>query len=71
MVLDACRRAGVEPWTTYTGGGTDGNNFNAHGIETVVLACGMEHEHTTQERIAIRNLADASQVVYQLMLPDA
>ena len=70
-LMDACRRAGVEPWTTYTGGGTDGNNFNAHGIETVVLACGMEHEHTTQERIAIRNLADASQVVYQLMLPDA
>ncbi|WP_418271318.1 M20/M25/M40 family metallo-hydrolase [Intestinimonas sp.] len=70
-LMDACRRAGVEPWTTYTGGGTDGNNFNAHGIETVVLACGMEHEHTTQERIAIRNLVDASQVVYQLMLPDA
>jgi tripeptide aminopeptidase len=41
-----------------------------HGIETGT-GLWLEHEHTTQERIAIRNLADASQVVYQLMLPDA
>ncbi len=67
LLMKKCREMGVEPWTTYTGGGTDGNNFNAHGIETVVLACGMELEHTTDEQILIKNLEDVSQLVLNIM----
>lgn len=69
-MMRACAEIGCKPWLTYTGGGTDGNHFNAHGIETAVLACGMEFEHTTGERVAIQNLEDAAKAVYQLMLPD-
>lgn len=69
-MMEACRQAGCKPWLTYTGGGTDGNHFNAHGIETAVLACGMEYEHTTGERVSVRNLENAAKVVYALMLPD-
>lgn len=67
LLMEKCRAIGVEPWTTYTGGGTDGNNFNHHGIETVVLACGMELEHTTEERIRIQNLEDAARLVFNIM----
>lgn len=67
LLMEKCRSIGVEPWTTYTGGGTDGNNFNHHGIETVVLACGMELEHTTDERIRIQNLEDAARLVLSIM----
>ena len=67
LLMERCRDIGVEPWTTYTGGGTDGNNFNLHGIETVVLACGMELEHTTNEQIRIQNLEDAARLVLSIM----
>ena len=67
LLMQKCREMGLEPWTTYTGGGTDGNHFNAHGIETAVLACGMEMEHTTDEQIKIKNLEDVSQLVLNIM----
>lgn len=67
LLMKKCREIGAEPWTTYTGGGTDGNNFNFHGIETVVLACGMELEHTTDERIRVQNLEDAARLVLSIM----
>ena len=67
LLMRKCREMGLEPWTTYTGGGTDGNNFNAHGIETAVLACGMEMEHTTDEQIKIKNLEDVAQLVLNIM----
>lgn len=67
LLIEKCRETGLTPWTTYTGGGTDGNNFNFHGIETVVLACGMEMEHTTSEQIRIQNLEDAAQLVLNIM----
>lgn len=67
LLMAKCREMGLEPWTTYTGGGTDGNNFNAHGIETAVLACGMELEHTTDEQIKIKNLEEVAQLVLNIM----
>lgn len=67
LLMEKCRETGLEPWTTYTGGGTDGNNFNFHGVETVVLACGMELEHTTDEQIRIQNLEDAARLLLNVM----
>ena len=67
LLVKSCREMGIRPWTTFTGGGTDGNNFNAHGIETAVLACGMELEHTTSEQIQVKNLQDAAQLVLNIM----
>lgn len=53
----AARRIGVEPRYTSTGGGSDANIFNCKGKETVVLSCGYERAHTTEERIALEQLA--------------
>lgn len=67
LMFEKCRNMGLKPWTTYTGGGTDANNFNANGIETAVIACGMENEHTTDESIRIDNLEKSAQLVFELM----
>lgn len=39
-----------------TGGGSDANYFNSRGIPTVVLSCGYEKAHTTDERIPLKQL---------------
>jgi tripeptide aminopeptidase len=46
-----------------TGGGSDANHFNNRGIPTVVLSCGYERVHTTEERIALEQLALLAQWV--------
>ena len=70
FLMEKCRQAGIEPWVTHSGGCTDGNMYNAKGITTVVLSCGMEKEHTLSERIAIYNLVNITKVVYQIMRVD-
>jgi tripeptide aminopeptidase len=46
-----------------SGGGTDGNFFNAHGIPCVALPTGMVDEHASTEHIAIDDMVTACQVV--------
>lgn len=70
FLAEKCRQAGVKPWITHSGGATDGNVFNAKGITTAVLSCGMEKEHTKEERIAVYNLVNIAKVVLQIMRVD-
>jgi tripeptide aminopeptidase len=53
----AARRIGVPARFKSTGGGSDANIFNNRGIPSVVLSCGYEKVHTTEERIAPEQLA--------------
>jgi tripeptide aminopeptidase len=46
-----------------SGGGTDGNFFNAKGIPCVGLPTGMVDEHATSEHIAIDDMVTACQVM--------
>ena len=39
-----------------TGGGSDANIFNSRGLPSVVLSCGYEKVHTTEERIPLAQL---------------
>ena len=50
----AIRSLGLEVFARKSGGGTDGNFFNAKGIPCVALATGMVDEHATTEHIADR-----------------
>ncbi len=52
----AARRIGVPVRFKSTGGGSDANIFNNKGISSVVLSCGYERVHTTEERIALEQL---------------
>lgn len=58
-VLRAARAAaeiGVPVRFKSTGGGSDANHFNARGLPTVVLSCGYEKVHTTEERLPLKQL---------------
>jgi tripeptide aminopeptidase len=56
LAEDGLRRAGVEPWRAFSGGGADGNVFNAKGLPCANLANGMVDIHTHDERIAVADL---------------
>lgn len=53
---DCCRRIGVPVRFRSTGGGSDANNFNIHGIRSTAAVIGMENPHTTEEQITLANL---------------
>lgn len=59
----AIRALGLEVVPRKSGGGTDGNYFNAKGIPCVGLPTGMVDEHATSEHISIDDMVTACQVM--------
>jgi tripeptide aminopeptidase len=59
----AIRSLGLEVVPRKSGGGTDGNFFNAKGIPCVAMATGMVDEHATSERIAVEDMATACKIL--------
>ena len=49
-------------------GGTDANQFNANGIESVGLGIGFEQAHSTRESIAVEELVAAAKLAACLIL---
>jgi tripeptide aminopeptidase len=51
------------------GGGSDGNVFNEKGIECVVLGCGMNDVHSTDENVSEKDLIDITRLIVELIKP--
>ncbi len=70
-IVERCRAAivslGLEPRLVATGGGSDVNIFNMNGIEAVNLSIGYLDIHSTNEHIAIKDLANAASLVEALL----
>lgn len=49
------------------GGGSDANIFNAHGIEVVILATGMEDVHTSHERVSVLDMTRVAELLVAIM----
>jgi len=49
------------------GGGSDANIFNAQGIETLVLATGMDKIHTADERISVADMVKISELLVEIL----
>ncbi|NIT35515.1 MAG: M20/M25/M40 family metallo-hydrolase [candidate division Zixibacteria bacterium] len=62
----AARAAGLEPKFVAGGGGSDANVLNARGIPSIVIGCGMENPHTTDERIAAASLEKLAELATAL-----
>jgi tripeptide aminopeptidase len=62
-LADASRAVGVEPTFVPSGGGSDANVFNAHGIKVVNLSVGMDNVHTTDEYVAVADIVAAAEIV--------
>lgn len=65
--LDAIRSLGRDPELGATGGGSDANIFNKHGIATVLLGVGYEDIHTSNEHIAITSVVELTQTLLALV----
>lgn len=59
---------GITPLIEAGGGGMDANCFNAVGIKSVGVATGYFKNHTTQEELYIKDMEQAGQMVYDLIL---
>jgi len=62
-LMAACRAAGVEPNLMPTGGGSDANIFNAHGMQVVNTSMGADGEHTTDEHVGLSDMVTCAQIV--------
>jgi tripeptide aminopeptidase len=56
LAAEGLRRTGKEPSYHPTGGGSDANIFNAHGIPSVVVSCGYENAHSVDEYVAFADI---------------
>ena len=50
-----------------SGGGSDGNHFNAYGVPTTVLATGMEHVHTHDETCRLSDMVKDTQWIVEIV----
>jgi tripeptide aminopeptidase len=63
----AIETLGIEVFPRKSGGGTDGNFFNAKGIPCVALATGMVDEHAATEHIAIDDMVMACKILVTII----
>lgn len=70
-IVGLCRKAvqalGIEPRLVETGGGSDVNIFNMHGIAAVNLSIGYREIHSSDEHIAVADLEQAARLVEALL----
>ena len=63
----ACNKLNIPTKYVKTFGGSDNNNFVRHGITGIVIACGMNKVHSTQEYTLVSELVKCSKIVFELM----
>ncbi len=68
FVVECCKKAGIEPFTTSTGGGSDANNYNQNGIKVLNLGCGVSGPHSFDESLPVEELGRLSNLVYTMIV---
>lgn len=68
IALAASKDVGLTPSITSTNGGSDGNEFNAKGIQTIVLGMGGQGYHSTQESITVEELVKLAEWLGALVI---
>jgi tripeptide aminopeptidase len=67
LAREACRRIGVEPFSTPVRGGTDGSRLTELGVPTPNLFTGMQEIHGPLEWISLQDMARATQLCVELV----
>lgn len=57
----------ITPRLETSGGGSVANVFNAKGLETCVVSCGMENPHTLEEKILVCDLEKTTQWIIRIV----
>ena len=64
---DACAALNIPMDAISTGGGSDVNILRAGGIDAVLLGCGYEKAHSSEESIAIKEIEKMANVAKALL----
>lgn len=67
VAQQAAKKLGFSSELLKSGGGSDANIFNGHGVPTVNLAVGYENIHTTDERIHTDHLENLTKYVLEII----
>lgn len=67
LVKKACGNMGLSSFTAATGGGSDTNILNGHGIKAVNLGIGERKPHTLEEHLRIEDLVNTSRLVLEII----
>jgi len=67
LVRRAMERLGITPRLDQSGGGSDANIFNAAGIPTANLSCGMQRVHSTDEFLRLDDLETSARLVLEII----
>ena len=65
-----CQKLGLAGALRSTLGGSDNHNFQKAGINGIVLSCGMQRVHSTEEYITVEELVRGAQLVAGLICDD-
>lgn len=63
----ACAKAGLTPVLAMSGGGSDANHMNYHGITAIPLATGMSKVHSMDEFLKVEHLTQTARLVLALV----
>jgi tripeptide aminopeptidase len=66
LAREACRQAGIEPFSTPTRGGTDGSRLTEMGVPTPNLFTGMQNIHGPLEWNSVQDMARATEMCISL-----
>jgi tripeptide aminopeptidase len=66
MARQACLKAGIEPFSAPTRGGTDGSRLTELGVPTPNIFTGMQEVHGPLEWISLQDMAAATEVCIKL-----
>lgn len=67
MLKNAYNNIGIETRTASTGGGSDANHFNTHGIKALNIGVGMKKSHTLEEHINIKDMIRVTNMLVELI----
>lgn len=66
-ILGIYKKLKIKPTLEPTGGGSDVNIFNSHGLEVVCVGTGVYDMHTTRETLNIKEFVQAAEFCYALI----
>lgn len=67
QLMSACRAVGLESALVPSGGGSDVNIYNAHGMQVVNLSTGIYQPHSTEEHIAVADMVTCAEIVLKFI----
>lgn len=65
-IVKTMKKMGLKPVLEHSGGGTDVNIFNTHGIQAVVVGVGTYEAHTTREYAIISQIVETAAFCEQI-----